>query len=53
MMNHDEKLGKLILFKKDLKTNPLNQKSLNLDHESRRNHQVNKREFYEIENREN
>ena len=49
MMNHGEKLGKLIfIWKEDLKTNPQNQKSLNLDQDSRRSHQVNKREIYEI-----
>ena len=49
----NEKLGKLIFFwKEDFKTNPWNQKSLNLDQDSQRNHQVNKREISEIENRE-
>ena len=32
--------------------NPQNQKSLNLDRDSWRNHQVNKREISKIENRE-
>ena len=32
--------------------NPLNQKSLNFDQDLRINHQVNKREIFEIENRE-
>ena len=44
-------LGKLIFFKQDMKTNPRNQKSLNLIRESRRNHQVNEIEISEIENR--
>ena len=38
--------------KEDLKTNPRNQKSLNLAQDSQRNHQVNKREISEIENYE-
>ena len=33
--------------------NSRNQKSLNLDQDSRRNHQVNKREISEIKNLEN
>ena len=52
MINHGEKLGKLYFWKEDLKMNPLNQKSLNLDQDSWRNHQVNKREISEIENHE-
>ena len=36
----------------DLKTNPRNKKSLNLDQDSQRNHQVNKREICEIKNNE-
>ena len=31
--------------------NPQNQKSLNLDQDLQRNHQVNKREIFEIKNR--
>ena len=50
MTNHDEKLGKLIFWKEDLKTNPQNKKSLNLVQDSRRNHHVNKREISPIEN---
>ena len=49
-MNHCEKLGKLMFLKEDLKTNPWNQKSLNLDQYSWRNHQENKREISEIKN---
>ena len=49
-MKHGEKLGKLNIWKEDLKTNPLNQKSLNLDQDLQRNDQVNKREIFEIKN---
>ena len=34
-------------LKEDLKKNPWNQKSLNLDQDLRRNHQMNKREIFE------
>ena len=34
-------------LKGDSKTNPQNQKSLNLDQDSQRNHQMNKREISE------
>ena len=49
-MNHGEKLGKLIYLEIRLETNPQNQKSLNLDQDSKRNHRVNKREISEIKN---
>ena len=50
MMNHGEKLGKLIYLERRVeKKNPRNQKPLNLDQESKRNHQVNKREIFKIE----
>ena len=52
MTNHSEKLRKLIFCKENLKTNPRNQKSLNLDQDSQRNHHVNKREISEMENYE-
>ena len=51
-MNHGEILVKLIFLKRGLEKNPRNQKSLNLDHDLRRNHQVNKIEISEIENHE-
>ena len=37
-----------IFWKEESKRNPRNQKSQNLDQDSRRNHQVNKREIFEI-----
>ena len=48
MMNHGEKLGKLIYLERRLETNPRNQKSLNLDKGLQKNHQVNKKEISEI-----
>ena len=51
-MNHGEKLGKLIFLERGLETNPHNQISLDLGQDSQRNHQVNKREISEFENRE-
>ena len=51
-MNHGEKLGKLIFFERGLEKNPRNQKSLNLDRDSRRNHHMNKREIFKINLRE-
>ena len=51
-MNHDEKLGKLIFLDSDLKMNSQNQKSLNLDQDSWRNHQMNKIEISKIKNYE-
>ena len=50
MMNHGEKLGKLIFLERGIEKNPWNQISLNLDQDLRRNHQVNKREIFEIKN---
>ena len=52
MMNHGEKLGKLIFLERGLESDSMESKSLNLDKDSRRNHQVNKREIFEIEDRE-
>ena len=53
MINHGEKLGKLIFLERGLeKNNPWSQKSLNLDQDSGRNHQVNKREISKIKNHE-
>ena len=37
--------GNGYFWKEDLKTNPRNQKSLNLEQDSQRNNQVNKRYF--------
>ena len=51
-MKCDEKLGKLIFLEEDLKENPHNHKSLNLDQDSRRNHRVNKIQISEIKNDE-
>ena len=51
-MNHGEKLGKLIYLERILENKSRESKSLNLDQVSRRNYQVNKREIFEIKNRE-
>ena len=40
-------------MKEDSKTNPRNQKSLNLDLISRRNHRMNKGEIFENKNHKN
>ena len=50
MMNNVKKLGKFIYLEEDLKMNPRNQKSLNLDQDSPRNHQMNMKEIFEIKN---
>ena len=52
MTKCDKKLGKVIFLERRSKTNPQNQKSLNLDQDSQKNHQVNKREISEIKNHE-
>ena len=49
-MNHGEKLGKFIFLERGLDMNPQNQKSLNRNQDSQRNHQVNKREIFKAEN---
>ena len=51
-MKCGEKLVKLIFLKENSKTNPRNQKSQNLDQDSRRNHQVNEIEISAFENHE-
>ena len=51
-MNHGEKLGKLIFLERGLENVSTRAKSLNLDQDLQRNHQVNKREISEIENHE-
>ena len=43
MMNHDEKLKKLTFLERGLENESTYQKSLNLDQNLQRNHQVNKR----------
>ena len=50
-MNHGEKLGKLIHLERRLENKST--ESLNLDQDSQRNHQVNKREIFKIINRKN
>ena len=51
-MNHGEKIGKLIFLERGLENESKKLKLLNLDQDSWRNHQVNKGEISEIENRE-
>ena len=51
-MNHGEKLGKLIFLERGLEKESTNQKSLNLDQDLRRKHQVTKRKISKIENHE-
>ena len=51
-MNHGEKLEKFIFLERRLENESTESKSLNLDQDLRRNHQVNKREIFEIKNRE-
>ena len=46
------KIREINILERKSKTNPQNQESLNLDQDSRWNHQVNKREIFEIKNYE-
>ena len=50
MIKYGEKLGNLIFWKEDLKPNPRNQKSQNLDQDSQRNRQVNEIEISKFQN---
>ena len=52
MMKYGEKLGKLIFLERRLEEKSRNQKSQNLDQDSRRNHQVNEIEISNFENHE-
>ena len=51
-MNHGEKLGKLIYLDRRLENESTKKKSLNLDQDSLRSNQLNKRDISEIINHE-